>query len=104
MKPGDKVVCVDDGPCKWCGAVLPIIKGRIYVVSENTTCPIYGDPGINLIGVPQVRCHEIKRPGKMGFSINRFRKLDELKAEAGLKKKLEQKAIKSLFECLRGIE
>lgn len=104
MKPGDKVVCVDDGPCRKCGAPVEIQKHLTYVVSDawvDTSNTL----SVGLIGVVPQPCHFSNSILKWGYAENRFRKLDELKAEAGMKKKLEQKAIiKSLFECLRGIE
>jgi hypothetical protein len=34
FKPGDVVCCVDDSPCRCCGAPLPVSKGGVYRVAE----------------------------------------------------------------------
>lgn len=75
MKTGDKVVCVDDAPCFTCGIKMTgLFKDQLYVISHF-------DPDcrelVCMLGVEFVcEC------GNDGAAIERFRKLDELKAEA----------------------
>jgi hypothetical protein len=101
MKTGDKVVCVDDGPCKQCGVPVDIVRGSVYVVLR---CDYWNRaiPYVALVGA-FTGCHG-GDAWKNCFHVRRFRLLDELKAEAGLKQQLERKAIEALFKCLREIE
>lgn len=89
MKPGDKVVCVDDSPCKChCHLGEPVIhiaKGIVYTVEFDQGPG--ADEGIVLIGVRDNR-HRLN----YGYNHFRFRKLDELKAEARLRQSQKQPA------------
>ena len=77
MKIGDKVVCINDKPCRWCGASLPINAGRVYVISSLVQDEPSADK-VNLIGIKQARCHYT--PFIIAFGADRFRLLDEVKA------------------------
>lgn len=77
MKPGDKVVCVDNSPNKKTGRTCPLILNQVYVVQSIGE----DEDGVfvNVLGVPMPICPHWFYPG---FAIRRFRKLDELKQEA----------------------
>lgn len=88
MKTGDKVVCVDDnfGEDQ---EVLPEIfneipvKGQVYVIREVTTSAATMKPKLLLIGI----VGKISRWGvEFGWMAWRFRKLDEMKEEARLRR------------------
>jgi hypothetical protein len=82
MKRGDKVVCIDDSKRnKRCTCKCPVQKGKIYVIEEVKKAQ--GELGVRLIGVD---CFH--KPNCAGYPIyngylfaNRFRLLDDLKAE-----------------------
>ena len=90
MTPGDKVVCVNDGPCRHCGTRPKIILGQVYVVSwigrSNRNRPI-----VELLGLPNPNCHPTWG-GKVWHGAVRFRKLDELKQEARERQEKKQTA------------
>ena len=75
MNIGDKVVCVDDSPCKTCGSPLALSKNQIYVVigirKSNITTQIL----LDIIG-SKPTCHQSPNPG---YLANRFRPLNEIK-------------------------
>lgn len=81
MKAGDKVVCVDDGPCRWCGRQVTLLKGAVYVIEIAKQCPV--DIGVKLIG----NCGCVSGCGffPQSYTNLRFRPLAELKAENALK-------------------
>lgn len=96
MKPGDKVVCVDDGPwhpdgCDELRSVaMPLKNGLVYVVrSINNQCPF--STGARLVGI-----HLPIGPygHECGFLFSRFRLLSEMKAEA-VKKAFETHPLKT---------
>lgn len=76
MKIGDKVVCVDDGPCRCHGHKVPVKKGRVYVIESFPVPDKRNVTGVILIGVRQQRNH------LRGVNIKRVRLLDEMKQEA----------------------
>lgn len=84
MKTGDKVVCVDDSPCRLCGAPVNLKKGQVYVIMEiEDVSGLYGrEPALKLIGTPAT-CLE-HNPFN-AHRASRFRLLDELKQENQLK-------------------
>lgn len=76
MKIGDKVVCVDDSPCVNCGKKTLIVN-NVYVVEATQIHPLYQELEIRVLGAN----HE--PPNCRAFwRGDRFRLLDELKAEA----------------------
>lgn len=75
MSIGDKVVCVDDSPCKTCGANLSIVKGSIYVIVGLRLSRYGSIPMLDLLGA-EAACHGEKNNGYMAA---RFRLLDEMK-------------------------
>jgi len=77
MTIGDKVVCVDDSPCKCCGGIFPTTKGMVYVI-ENLLVYHKGLV-LMLVGVNAAPLHA------RGILAYRFRLLDELKQEARLR-------------------
>lgn len=104
MKPGDKVVCVDDGPCRICGKgrYPGLTKGTVYVIVSVKQFSVKEGHGvcIKVIGIREPGCCF---PGYFEdhTSIDRFRKLDELKAEAGDRQKAKLvKRIDALLERL----
>lgn len=71
MKPSDKVVCINDGPCKCCGLAAPLRKGLIYTVIESFPSTHYpGKTGLVLVGV-STGIHK-------GLDSTRFRLLAEV--------------------------
>lgn len=78
MKVGDKVVCVDDSPCRCSchkGEPCSLILNHVYVVEGLTETD--GVSGLLLYGKRDDR-HKFN----FAYSANRFRLLDELKQEA----------------------
>ncbi len=77
MKPGDKVVCIDDSPCRcgrdFCTDPLLVTKGCVYVIESTYFRKFFT---LVLIGVP-ARLHHAR-----GTNACRFRLLDEMKKEA----------------------
>lgn len=89
MKPSDKVVCIDDGPCLHCGCKIPVIKGQIYTVESayewNFDGRHYPCQGhfLVLVGVGAA-------PGHIrGIGANRFRLLSEVQMIVSAVKKHE---------------
>lgn len=87
MKIGDKVVCVDDSPCQClvrCGSPSGVEKGRVYVVAD--TVGVSDGLRLILVGRAPVPYHASSPPtfGR-GLDANRFRRLEEVKAENALK-------------------
>lgn len=78
MKIGDKVVCIDDSPCRICGFPQPIIKNTVYVIEEIDQTE--NGIGVNLIGNHAPACHGYNSEIHF-YWLYRFRLLDELKAE-----------------------
>lgn len=80
MKIGDKVVCVDAGPCVLCGKPVPLVSGLVYVVRSMEISILTGNPLVVVIGrMPE--CHRIE--GQLqAYVASRFRLLDELKQES----------------------
>lgn len=76
MEPGNKVVCIDDSPCKVCGRILEIVKGKVYVVRGIRMNNVTPTLILDLVGL-YPECHGAPNPG---YSIKRFRLLDEIKA------------------------
>jgi len=80
MKIGDKVVCVDDGPCRTCKNPIGLIKNQVYVVRGSfkwTNGVIY----LQLLGFIS-KCAENHEWIGDTANRNRFRLLDEMKQEA----------------------
>ena len=79
MNIGDKVVCIDDSPCKCgCGYKMPLLKNNIYVIeamklANHGLC-------IMLFGIRAKSPCEGK-DGENWFLFRRFRLLDELKKQ-----------------------
>jgi hypothetical protein len=67
----DKIVCVDDSAGQVTGE-KPLVNGRVYVVRESYTRPTDGRSAVFLIGIA----------GRFPWASERFRKLEELKAES----------------------
>lgn len=87
MKIGDKVVCVDDSPCRKCGVPHGFVKNNVYVIrSVRGTLDRLGSIGIRCIGVT---CHNHNEEGYVRSL--RFRLLDELKQQS---KERQQEGIK----------
>ena len=80
MKPGDKVVCVDDSPCR-CGNCngrpAGLIKNNVYVIADIWEHQL----GIVIDVVGTVNPPEGKHMTNT-FGAYRFRLLDEMKQEA----------------------
>lgn len=76
MNVGDKVVCVDDSPCKICGVISDLIVNRVYVVQKITQHKC-----IVVVGIAMKACHISNDGNDWGYVPERFRKLDELKEE-----------------------
>jgi len=88
MKPGDKVVCVNDIASR-CGCEQLIKKGSVYVVNETLINP-RGVFMLRLVGIKsQHYCRERNSPGG-GFDAGRFRKLDELKQQSRKRQQTKQ--------------
>ena len=89
MKIGDKVVCVNDSPCRCgCGEPCEVKKDAVYVIS-GFTIGSNGDLGLNLVGVvPFAFSMHIN----FGWSSSRFRLLDELKEQNATKQRQAQVA------------
>jgi hypothetical protein len=80
MNIGDKVVCVDDGPCVNCGHPnLWIKKDAVYVIRNIRR--VGETVVLDLVGVNSPACHE---DFGMGFGVRRFRRLEELKKQASV--------------------
>ena len=77
MTTGYKVVCVDDSPCKCCGKPLSLKLNAVYVVLSERHTP----RGLFLSVVGGVTSPD-NHPFGEGAAAFRFRRLDELKAEA----------------------
>lgn len=77
MKIGDKVVCVDIKPC-WCGKLTGLILNQVYVV-KSTGFHEWGNSVITLFGFYS-KCGS-RHTTNDTFDVQRFRKLDDLKAE-----------------------
>lgn len=77
MNPSDKVVCIDDGPCRCCGEpIVGIIKGQLYTVESvfQQTVPRFGSCWfLVLVGINASPGHD------RGIISNRFRLLEEVK-------------------------
>lgn len=90
MKAGDKVVCVDDVFEEWAlrkQSVFPV-AGKTYVI--RSVGYWQGEYALRLVGIP---CAFHAPSGtEHGFAPRRFRKLEELKAEAKLRQQKEQPA------------
>lgn len=71
MKIGDKVVCVDDAPCRCCGTTGHFIKGQVYVIIEMF---VFDD-----ILVFQLLGNYFETETHLGVCASRFRLLDHLK-------------------------
>lgn len=82
MKIGDKVVCVDDSPCRHCGTGTNVRRDSVYVVLAFHKAHD-GIPCLELIGSPIHVCGQ-----KLTYHrASRFRSLDEVKAENAMKRK-----------------
>ena len=78
MKIGDKVVCVDDSPCRCgCGQELNVKQGVIYVVSGFKIWN--GILGLLLVGV--IQSHK-EYGNEAAIAASRFRLLDHLKEKS----------------------
>lgn len=86
MKPGDKVVCINDTSddlSAWAFDILgiePPVRGRVYVVRSVFSCSFTGRTVLHLVGIVLPDHAETRR--EMGFLADHFRPLDEMKAEA----------------------
>jgi hypothetical protein len=76
MNTSDKVVCIDDGPCKCCGHPVPVLKGQVYTVEfvfEASACnELRTFLAVVLVGVPASFGH------RRGIGAWRFRTLSEV--------------------------
>lgn len=88
MKPGDKVVCIDDSPCRVYKIDLGIKKNQTYVISGTMTHN--GKLFLYLVGFNMPNTCQIF--GRRTFRADRFRLLDELKQEARERQQKEQHA------------
>lgn len=85
MKPGDKVVCVNDKPCMHCFEPVKYKKDLVYVIKD--VIPISnGKVGLRLIGVSTHTCFYKERIQR----VSRFRLLDELKQQAAKQQAAKQ--------------
>jgi hypothetical protein len=92
MTPGQKVVCVDDSPCGYCGDSMGLIKGQVYVVSSSDTHE-NGRPVVRLIGW-QTACAKNHLEPAHWAGAHRFRLLSDLKHLASIRQhKIEKKDI-----------
>lgn len=83
MKIGDKVVCVDDSPCKCgCGTIFPIVKGSIYIIESFKTLANSGELALRLIRV--IRPPNSRHLSDITLRASRFRLLDHLKEQSCL--------------------
>jgi len=84
MKPGYKVVCVDDSPGELSKHSYPsgyVIKGQVYVVSKFVPNAVYhgaNRPGVFILGLAAIN---IKTGENRPWRADRFRLLDEIKSE-----------------------
>lgn len=83
---GDKVVCVDDSGCegahpRWYMPCGPVVRDGVYCV-ESIEVDDWGVPGLVLVGVPIMWVYPGGRLGLVGWKLWRFRKLEEIQAEA----------------------
>lgn len=78
MKIGDKVVCVDDSPCKcpgiYCNGAMPVKRNGVFVIEGLFISS--GILFIILFGVAAQSGH------LRGVNASRFRLLDDMKQEA----------------------
>lgn len=85
MKIGDKVVCVNDSPCNWCRVPIGLKKGQVYVI--DGIIRRNGGFSVLILGWTLSCAHLEAHNGepKNEAWIERFRLLDEMKAEARTK-------------------
>lgn len=79
MKPGDKVVCVDDSPCSYCDSAMNLKRNRVYCVESINA----RGTGFRVVG--HCTCSAFCVSAlfhKSHNRIERFRLLDDLKQEA----------------------
>lgn len=89
MKAGDKVVCVDDSPCKCglCGGIkFPSAKNQVSVIRKNGQ--MAGIECIWLIGITVPHGTH----SDAGINPARFRLLDELKQDSAQRQTSTQPA------------
>jgi hypothetical protein len=82
MKAGDKVVCVNNGPCIVCGTISKLILGSVYVISRTSignSATKYA-VRLDLLGMSLPNCHPSNTD--VWFASRRFRLLDEMKKES----------------------
>jgi len=92
MKPGDKIVCIDGRPCVTCGAKIGVVEGSVYVLLETFISEVTGHALLDLVGI-RPSCHKTSR--RRGYRLKRFRRLDELKAEAKKRRSTEEDWLRS---------
>jgi len=80
MKPGDKVVCVDDSPCAVCGDSMGLVLSSGFRVLE-VCIHENGLPVIRMAGF-KPSCYANHGNNSQNWAnIRRFRKLSEIKSE-----------------------
>lgn len=80
MNTGDKVICIDNQPCKICKDDTGLILNNVYVIRLVELSPKKAKPHVLLLGFSSKCSHN--HDSEMRLSITRFRKLDDMKREA----------------------
>ena len=91
MKPGDKVICVDDTDYTQPDAYSEVpVKGRVYVIRQVRLA--YRNQGLSLLLIGITGSFYTVSGTEAGFLARRFRLLDELRAESRQRQQQEEKA------------
>lgn len=80
MKTGDKIVCVDDSPCKFCGAPINLIKNQVYVSMGVSSRWCDNVTRVSVLG-RKSKCSHHSLEIESWVCVKRFRLLNELKNE-----------------------
>lgn len=93
MKTGDKIVCVDDSPCKFCGAPINLIKNQVYVSMGVSNMWLDNRLRVSVLG-RKSKCEHSTVLNESFVCVKRFRLLDELKNENSIRQsRMEQTTV-----------